>query len=542
MKKPKNNNWMPRVLICGAIAAACFFASSKAAYAVDYNVWVSGIRINDGNEDDVFKDGTVRYKPASGSESAKLILNGANINSSHMDLANWKQYGIYTQEELKIELKGNNSIKLPLITPDSTHPYFDESYGIQTDGGVSLTLEGDGSLNITAANSNTWMVGINSSADLTIKGNTKINVDVNESQSINNAQDFYGIYADDKLQIMENAKTDISGPTQKSNFFHHNYFISSDHVEISGNAQIQLRKGMAEGSIYGIIATVRGQISGSAKVKIDNIGNASDFCGISFTDGMILGDSEIDIDAEGEYSASAVGLEMGRGMLAGSGKIEMDLKGESGVPVYGIHAPVNLPIEGSCKIEIMVKDGKSSSAAFFENPSLSGYVEAKVSAGDNKEGAASLEKEKYDQIKTKRYVKIAKKGSGEDDKKDDKKDDQSDTDTAPGGASTEGWMQDSVGWWYRNADGSWPKNQWKKIGSQWYFFKTDGYMATGWIMSGSSWYYLGGASDGAMKTGWVESGGKWYYLSAAADHTLGMMLSNTTVGSYRLGADGAWIP
>lgn len=541
MKKTKPN-WIPKALICGAMAAAFFFAAPKAAYALDYNVWVSGIRINDGNEDDVFKDGTVRYKPASGGESAKLILNGANINSSHMDLTNWKQYGIYTEEELKIELKGNNSIKLPLITPDSAHPYFDESYGIKTAGGVSLTLEGDGSLNITSANSNTLVEGIDSSADLTIKGNTKIKVDANESQSINNGQDFYGIYAANKLQIMENAKADVSGPTPKSRFFTDNFLIAGSHVEISGNAQIELRKGMASGDIFGIRASTRGQISGSAKVKIDNIGNANDFYGIWFADGMILGDSEIDIDAEGEYSANAVGLTMGGGMIAGSGKIEIDLKGESGVPVYGIHAPANLPIEGSCKIEIMVKDGKSSSAAFVENPSLSGYAEAKVSAGDNKEGAASLEKEKYDQIKTKRYVKIAKKGSGEDDKKDDKKDDKSGTDTTPGGASTEGWMQDSVGWWYKNADGSWPKNQWKKIGSQWYFFKTDGYMATGWIMSGSNWYYLGGASDGAMKTGWVESGGKWYYLSAAADHTLGTMLSNTTVGSYRLGADGAWIP
>lgn len=40
-----------------------------------------------------------------------------------------------------------------------------------------------------------------------------------------------------------------------------------------------------------------------------------------------------------------------------------------------------------------------------------------------------------------------------------------------------GWVQDSKGWWYRNADGTWPKSEWKKIGSYWYWFKADGYAA-----------------------------------------------------------------
>ena len=39
-----------------------------------------------------------------------------------------------------------------------------------------------------------------------------------------------------------------------------------------------------------------------------------------------------------------------------------------------------------------------------------------------------------------------------------------------------------------------------------------------------------------MKTGWLNDNGTWYYLNAS-----GAMLSNTTVGGYVLGANGAWI-
>lgn len=41
---------------------------------------------------------------------------------------------------------------------------------------------------------------------------------------------------------------------------------------------------------------------------------------------------------------------------------------------------------------------------------------------------------------------------------------------------TEGWQQDGNGWWYQNADGSYPKNAWKEIGGKQYYFGSDGYM------------------------------------------------------------------
>lgn len=98
------------------------------------------------------------------------------------------------------------------------------------------------------------------------------------------------------------------------------------------------------------------------------------------------------------------------------------------------------------------------------------------------------------------------------------------------------WKQDSRGWWYRNADGSYPKEQAVTIGGTVYRFDASGYMRTGWVKDGGSWYYhadsgaqaggwtlVGGSwyyldpSSGAMVTGWTQVGSAWYYLNAAGD-------------------------
>ncbi|MEY8352617.1 hypothetical protein AALB39_04580 [Lachnospiraceae bacterium 54-53] len=42
--------------------------------------------------------------------------------------------------------------------------------------------------------------------------------------------------------------------------------------------------------------------------------------------------------------------------------------------------------------------------------------------------------------------------------------------------TSDGWKQDENGWWYQNADGSYPKNTNFKINGKWYWVGTDGYM------------------------------------------------------------------
>ena len=52
----------------------------------------------------------------------------------------------------------------------------------------------------------------------------------------------------------------------------------------------------------------------------------------------------------------------------------------------------------------------------------------------------------------------------------------------------EGWQKGNSGWWYQNADGSYPTNKWQKINEKWYFFNEDGYCLTNkWIKRGGVW-------------------------------------------------------
>lgn len=74
-----------------------------------------------------------------------------------------------------------------------------------------------------------------------------------------------------------------------------------------------------------------------------------------------------------------------------------------------------------------------------------------------------------------------------------------------------GWIRDQVGWWYRNDDLSWTKNDWQLINGKWYWFNDQGYMVTGWIFVGGNWYYLD--SSGAMVTGLIEIDGYKYFMT-----------------------------
>ena len=102
------------------------------------------------------------------------------------------------------------------------------------------------------------------------------------------------------------------------------------------------------------------------------------------------------------------------------------------------------------------------------------------------------------------------------------------------------WVQDAGGWWYRFADGTYPRGQalvidgetyrfdqsghaltgWVRDGGYWFHHGASGAMSTGWLVDGGAWYYLI-PSWGAMAIGWVEDGGEWYYLNAAGHMTTG---------------------
>ena len=82
-------------------------------------------------------------------------------------------------------------------------------------------------------------------------------------------------------------------------------------------------------------------------------------------------------------------------------------------------------------------------------------------------------------------------------------------------AATQGWTQNSKGWWYQNADGTYPANKWSQINGKWYYFDANGYMlANKWVKdSAGKWYYVG--KSGAMLTNaWVpDKNGLWYWVT-----------------------------
>ena len=100
-----------------------------------------------------------------------------------------------------------------------------------------------------------------------------------------------------------------------------------------------------------------------------------------------------------------------------------------------------------------------------------------------------------------------------------------------------GWKRDAYGWWYQNADGTYPRNQWKFIDGAWYHFDPVGYMQTGWLKIDNCWYYLKGS--GAMLTGWLKYNNKWYYMNSSGV----MQVGRITVGGkgYYMDSTGAML-
>ena len=62
------------------------------------------------------------------------------------------------------------------------------------------------------------------------------------------------------------------------------------------------------------------------------------------------------------------------------------------------------------------------------------------------------------------------------------------------------WLMDSKGWWFKRADGSYPKTEWLENKGKWYFFDQEGYMKKGWVLWKEKWYYLSGNGDMLVDT------------------------------------------
>ena len=106
----------------------------------------------------------------------------------------------------------------------------------------------------------------------------------------------------------------------------------------------------------------------------------------------------------------------------------------------------------------------------------------------------------------------------------------------PSMATTAQWKRNDRGWWYEEANGSYPIATWKLINNKWYYFDGIGYMAESrWIGN----YYVG--ADGAMLVStvtpdgyYVDETGKWIEGKRASLH----VSKNSTAGKRRSGGGG----
>ena len=110
------------------------------------------------------------------------------------------------------------------------------------------------------------------------------------------------------------------------------------------------------------------------------------------------------------------------------------------------------------------------------------------------------------------------------------------------------WVQDEKGWWYKRADGSYPKNSWGYEAyngkSYWYYFLDSGYMATGWMDVNGSKYYLFPNSDGwkgRMLTGWQWIDGNCYYLDPQGQNEGALYRNSTTPDGFTVDSEGRWV-
>ena len=99
--------------------------------------------------------------------------------------------------------------------------------------------------------------------------------------------------------------------------------------------------------------------------------------------------------------------------------------------------------------------------------------------------------------------------------------------SSPSSSAAGAWVEDSIGWWYRRADGTYPVNQWFRdpADGRYYMFDGRGYMMTGWIGWENRHYYCdpNGSPMGAMVTGDVTIDGVAYHFDdtgAAAQDTI----------------------
>ena len=89
------------------------------------------------------------------------------------------------------------------------------------------------------------------------------------------------------------------------------------------------------------------------------------------------------------------------------------------------------------------------------------------------------------------------------------------------------FIKDSVGFRYRNLDGTYSRKTWQCIKGSWYYFYSSGYMAR---RTKLGMYYVG--TNGKMVTNrWIKIGNYKYYYGADGRMTKKVRIKSSSTGS-----------
>lgn len=89
-------------------------------------------------------------------------------------------------------------------------------------------------------------------------------------------------------------------------------------------------------------------------------------------------------------------------------------------------------------------------------------------------------------------------------------------------------------WWYKHADGTYPKSCWKEIDGKWYLFDDEGWAVhSKWVQDSKGWCYLKpNPSCAAAKSECLEISGKWYAFGS--DSRMKTSIDLNSNGSMKL--------
>ena len=175
-------------------------------------------------------------------------------------------------------------------------------------------------------------------------------------------------------------------------------------------------------------------------------------------------------------------------------EVKEDVKEESGEATEGTKAESGEVTEGtkveSSEVKENAKEVESESKKENSSSSSGSLSTGSSFSGSSYSGSSSSGGGSSKTIKVSSASKKLKKDSGK-------------------------WILDSKGWWYKRADGTYPKAEWMQDKGKWYYFDNEGYMKKGWILWNAKWYYLGENGD--------------------------MLLDTITPDGYRIDKDGVYI-